>query len=153
MGALTMVVTLEFEEMGPCCECGTRFAGEAALKRERLRDHKLFYCPNGHPQHYTGESKEERLTRELEAQKQKTARAEDLATRRGRELDNAQLQVRTTRGKLNALKRRIANGVCPCCHRSFVALRRHMETMHPAWVEEQEKAAREMRLLGPGSGS
>lgn len=35
------------------------------------------------------------------------------------------------KGVLAKQKKRIANGVCPCCTRSFTNLRRHMATMHP----------------------
>jgi len=35
------------------------------------------------------------------------------------------------RGELTKLKKRVTNGVCPCCHRSFQNLRRHMATKHP----------------------
>jgi hypothetical protein len=40
------------------------------------------------------------------------------------------------KGKHTQLKKRVANGVCPCCHRSFVALRRHIETKHPEFKDQ-----------------
>jgi hypothetical protein len=39
-----------------------------------------------------------------------------------------------TKGHVTRKKRqleRVASGVCPCCNRSFVNLRRHMKTQHP----------------------
>jgi len=45
--------------------------------------------------------------------------------------------LRITAGKAKAaaarLQKRVANGVCPCCTRSFANLRRHMETTHPEY--------------------
>jgi hypothetical protein len=37
------------------------------------------------------------------------------------------------------LKQRVANGVCPCCHRSFVNLHRHMAGQHPDYTKEQSE--------------
>lgn len=50
-----------------CCheKCGITWAVPSDFHGERRYDHKLFYCPNGHPQHYPQQSKEEILKREL----------------------------------------------------------------------------------------
>lgn len=128
------------EDAGECPRCGVRFAMPANLIASLRETKATFYCPNGHGQSYRG-SETERLKRELEAAKLRVQRAEETAMTRLRERDAAELQVRLTRGKLRAHKQRAANGVCPCCKRSFVQLARHMRTKHPAWVEEQHKAA------------
>ena len=39
------------------------------------------------------------------------------------------------KGQLTKVKKRVGNGVCPCCTRSFTDLARHMESKHPAYVE------------------
>jgi Zn-finger protein len=36
-----------------CCVCGTLFAMEEQLDGLRHKDGGLYYCPNGHSQHYT----------------------------------------------------------------------------------------------------
>lgn len=41
------------------------------------------------------------------------------------------------RGKLKAQTTRVKNGVCPCCNRSFQNLKRHMNTKHPNWSENE----------------
>jgi hypothetical protein len=38
---------------------------------------------------------------------------------------------RSTRGALTKQRKRAANGVCACCHRSFANVARHMKTQHP----------------------
>ena len=50
-----------------CCRegCGIVWAIPAHYKAERKNDHELFYCPNGHGQHYPQQSREEKLAGEL----------------------------------------------------------------------------------------
>lgn len=113
-----------------CCNCGVLFAMTQEFKNKAMRDHRWFYCPNGHSQYYTGESdrdKAARLGRELEEQKARTARV-------NAEADQAWTLAATREKELKALKRRVTNGVCPCCKRSFANVQRHMQTKHPEQV-------------------
>ena len=48
-----------------CCKCGVAFAITKALEAERANDHKSFWCPNGHGQHYSEENEVEQLERKL----------------------------------------------------------------------------------------
>ncbi len=110
------VVELFTEE---CCNCGVVFGMTSQLKEKRSDDHKLFYCPNGHGQHYTGESEAEknaRLLREEQARHQRTL---------ARENDTAAALAKAER-KL----KRVGKGVCPQCNRSFPNLARHMACKH-----------------------
>lgn len=104
-----------------CCNCGIRFAMPADLNR-RLRDNPgtTFYCPKGHAQHYTGKSARQKL---------KDAEAREVALRD--QLRAAEADAEATRVRLLRDRRRFANGVCPCCNRSFDNVRRHMESKHP----------------------
>lgn len=36
-----------------CCVCGTVFSVDDNVYTARLRDGKIFYCPNGHRQAFT----------------------------------------------------------------------------------------------------
>ncbi len=58
-----------------CCNCGMPFAMTRDFKRRRLDDHKLFHCPAGHSQYYTGKSEAEKLKEQLAA-KQRQLEAE-----------------------------------------------------------------------------
>ncbi len=89
-----------------CCSCDIAFSVPANWNRERMDDHESFFCPNGHKQSYQGQSEAEKLRDEL------LARTEELTS----------------------LKNRIANGVCPCCNRTFVNLGRHIGTKHPQFM-------------------
>lgn len=123
-----------------CCtsSCGIVFAVPADWDRLRRNDHTSFYCPNGHRQHYTGESNEERLKREL-------AQAEHNATfyKERREAEAAAHQhtrnsLAVTKGHMTRIKKRVAGGVCPCCTRTFQNLARHMEGQHPDYAQAAE---------------
>jgi hypothetical protein len=108
-----------------CYLCGITFAMPVDYQEHRLRKRDTFYCPNGHSQHYTGETdkqKAERLARQL------ANREEDLRSERASHA--------ATKGHLTRARQREAAGVCPQCHRSFAQVRRHMERMHPDFVTE-----------------
>lgn len=83
------------------------------------------YCKTGWG--FAGNSDNEKLKREIEAEKARTqaalARANDAI---------AALALREK--ELKRHKARIKNGVCPCCQRSFVALARHMKAKHPEYT-------------------
>ena len=38
------------------------------------------------------------------------------------------------KGHLTRVKRRVGNGVCPCCNRTFKNLADHMTTKHPDYA-------------------
>lgn len=129
---VTLKLVFVIEE---CCNCGVAFAIPDTLQAQLLRSHRSFYCPNGHSQSYTGESKEERLARELEASRLELKRAEYRAQseRIGRE--RVQGELSTTKEELTRTKKRTANGVCPECRRTFQNLARHMHCKHPEYAE------------------
>ena len=110
------------------CTCGLPFAIPDTLEQQ-ARDHKKsVFCPLGHSWHYT-ESTEEKLARERRAHKatRDLLRAEERSHK-------------ATRGHLTRQRRRAQAGVCPCCHRSFQNVTRHMRTKHPDFNPEAIEA-------------
>ena len=100
------------------------------LEHARQVDHQTFYCPLGHPNHYpAGKTESERLRDQLNAEIAYSKRKSE-ALEREKRLHAA------TKGELTKTKNRIANGVCPCCNRSFAQLTRHMKSQHPEYVGE-----------------
>jgi hypothetical protein len=102
------------------CWCGVNLAIPANLYRY-ARNHSNYsiYCPLGHTFFYRN-SFEDELKRE---------RRQHEATR---ELLHAEERSHVaTRGHLTRARRRAAAGVCPCCHRSFENVARHVKTKHP----------------------
>lgn len=49
-----------------CCSCGVEFCMPTHLYEQRVKDHGWFYCPNGHQQHFTGKTEEEKKIDRLE---------------------------------------------------------------------------------------
>ena len=132
----TITIDVELEHI-TCANCGILFAFDSDLMSRRRRDHREFYCPSGHSNYFPGESDLEKLARELRDAKLEIKRAEYRAQSAQLERKETQQQLSATRGQMTKLKKRIANGVCPCCHRSFVNMQRHMTTKHPEYTEEQ----------------
>jgi hypothetical protein len=59
-----------------CCQCGMDFGITEGFSKRRHEDHKYFYCPAGHQQHYPQESDVERLERKLTSELARRRRAE-----------------------------------------------------------------------------
>lgn len=126
--SFTESVTLNALE---CAVCGVFFAITDRFEHSRRKTGDDFYCPNGHTNVY----------RDSLTEKLKKAQAElDQKTRELTEAKCQTLRERTAREEkereLKRQTRRVSNGVCPCCNRSFTNLRRHMATKHPETAEQ-----------------
>lgn len=111
-------ITIVTEE---CCNCGVTFGLPKSLQRKLIDNKKTFYCPNGHPQSYTGTSfnKEEYENKLREAQNR---------------IANISFEKVQLESQLNKTKhdlKRLKNGICPCCNRSFKGLHEHIKKQHP----------------------
>ncbi len=115
-----------------CPNCGILFAITQELEERRRGDGKSFYCPNGHSMSYHG-STSEKLKKERDRSANLVARLDQERARR----DAAERSRAAVKGQLTKVKKRVANGVCPCCNRSFSDLADHMATKHPDYVEAQ----------------
>lgn len=117
-------IALNFEVI-TCYKCGVPFAVPGKLRQELIRTQENFYCPSGHSQHYSGETTEQRLRKQLE-EKEKTITRQTIE----------KIQLEGQVDKLNRKLKRVHNGTCPCCKRSFKDLQRHMKTKHPELVKK-----------------
>ena len=125
---ITQVVTIVSVT---CGKCGVVFGMDSDFLEQRKEDHGDWYCPNGHCRFYASKTKAERLAEKLERER---VRADDNAAELTRQIQAHNATARrlsATRGVVTRTRRRIANGVCPCCSRHFTDLHRHMETKHP----------------------
>ena len=118
-----------------CYLCGVPFGMPSELQANRLRDRRNFWCPNGHQQHYTGQTEAQKLKlqladkeREIDYHKGRVGNANDRA-------DTAQRSANAFKGHLKRTKNRVKHGVCPCCNRTFQNLAAHMGTQHPDYAE------------------
>ena len=118
-----------------CNGCGMSFAAPNFLLRQFDEEGAFMRCPNVNcpwPSFSRQTTENQRLQKQIEE-----------ANRSQRYWKNEhELEKRShsaTKGKLTKTKNRLANGVCPCCNRSFTNLKRHMESKHPEYSENREK--------------
>lgn len=135
-----------------CCLCAVPFAVPADLKRERLRDHRNFWCPNGHDQHFLGKTEADKLREQLAAKGREVAAAESRAeyqeARRWEAVEataKVTRSLRATRAVVTRTKKKIVAGRCPCCSHKFKDLASHMTTRHPNYDPEKAATALEAK--------
>lgn len=129
MTNLEIEITLEAQT---CGECGIVFGIEAKHRQMLIETHGTFYCPNGHCRCFVGKSAAEKLRDELTRKTAALDQAWADISYKNRLLESERRSTAAVKGVLTKVKKRIAGGVCPCCHRYFPALHRHMTTQHPA---------------------
>lgn len=112
-----------------CCNCGMTFGVPVEFDRRRRDDHSSFYCPAGHSQSYIGKTEEQK-------QRERADRLERQLANRDEDLRATRASLIATRGVLTKTKKRLANGVCPCCNRHFANVERHIANQHPDYAEE-----------------
>lgn len=111
-----------------CGSCGGTYAVNERYRADRARDGGGWTCPYCKCSWgYSQDNENLRLKRELE-QKARELTAAKCDTLREKQLREA-AEVREA--KSNRKLRRVHNGVCPCCKRTFSNLARHMATKHP----------------------
>lgn len=127
-----MVVVQKFTEQiilvtEECITCGVVFAMPKTLK-DKLQDdpEKGFYCPNGHSMVY----KYNRTQKELNEVKDRLRESE----MRIANISMEKVQLEGEIKKRDTKLKRLSNGVCPCCNRSFHNLHQHMKKQHPEQV-------------------
>ncbi|MCU1590056.1 MAG: hypothetical protein JWP11_1312 [Frankiales bacterium] len=125
-----------------CANCGVVFGITEDYEKRRRRDGDNFTCPNGHNNAWC----KDELDRERAARRAEEKRAEQLSqelaaanTRALRERERREAsdrQAAAYKGVATKAKKRAAAALCPCCKRSFVQLRRHLEAKHPDYTGE-----------------
>lgn len=118
-------VTVQMTDM--TCSCGIVYAVPEHWRAEKQRSGEGWHCPNGCRRIYK-ETDTQRLQRELDAERARKQAALERA-------NTAEAAEQKLSKEVRKLKKRVANGVCPCCTRSFVNLQRHMTTKHPDYTK------------------
>jgi septal ring factor EnvC (AmiA/AmiB activator) len=113
-----------------CAACGVHFGMTKHLEQQRRKDGGSFFCPNGHSLSY-GKSEAAKLREELARTQGQLTHARDQRDAAEAHRRTVEKQLGASRGQVTKLQKRVVAGVCPCCHRSFQALSRHMKTKHP----------------------
>jgi NMD protein affecting ribosome stability and mRNA decay len=128
----TIEHTLTFE-IETCCSCGVAFGLEKWMRKRLVESHDSFYCPNGHAQHFTGKTEAQQLREQLATEQQNSLRQSERARRAEQDAKHFESSRNAYKGQITKIKKRVGNGVCPCCNRTFAALARHMATKHPEY--------------------
>lgn len=115
-----------------CCTCGTLFGILTEVQARRKQDHQSFFCPFGHSQSYNGKSEADKLREQLEISRRERAEALERAWK----AEGAERKAATA---LKRTEKRVGNGVCPCCNRTFENLARHMASQHPVVKKKETK--------------
>lgn len=136
---MTITLAVDFVHE-TCCHkgCGLMFAMTRNFYNDVRNDPKhWWHCPEGHIQHYTNEQTDAYKLQQSNARE--TALQDQLAA--------AVRDAEATRTALIRDRYRFSKGVCPCCNRSFEALRRHMESKHPDYdiTKVKQASAREFK--------
>ncbi len=136
---MTVAVITELEPV-ECYRCSMVFALSVEFVRRRRRDHKSFYCPQGHGQAWSQKS-------DIEKERERRKQAERDTVEAYEQRRVALLQRETARRSAAAIKghrtkilRRLAAGVCPIerCTEEFAAVGAHVLAEHPDIVEKYE---------------
>ena len=118
--------------MVECSECHMDFGVTPEFDEAKRNSHKTFYCPSGHRLFFPGRSDKEELQNELNFQKSRNAHLSE-------QNDHYKRSSASYKGKLNRTKKRISNGVCPCCNRHFKNVERHITTQHPNYRDKSDE--------------
>jgi len=117
-----------------CGKCGIHFGVPENFNQDK-KDHQTgFYCPNGHCRAYNGQTRDQKIA-ELE---KRVENAHDYNRELHETIDHKDNQIRGHKSANTKLKKRVANGVCPCCNRTFQNLHRHMKGQHPDYTAEEK---------------
>ncbi len=125
-----IVIRLTRHVVWECRTCGCVSTCPEHVWDQQQAEGGYHSCPNGHKWGWSKESSErEQLRRERDRLKQQIAEKDD-------EVARQTAMRKVAEGKLGRMRGRINRGVCPCCHRTFGNLARHMTTKHADFAKE-----------------
>ncbi len=127
----------------PWAECSIAYAIPEQLRAKAQQEGNgkiSWYCPNGHSVTYNGPGEEDKLREEKIRLEARLSMERRHAGRLSAERDQFKASAAAHKGVATKLKKRVANGVCPCCKRTFKDLARHMEGQHPGYGGEHGEA-------------
>ena len=125
-------------ETETCANCGIPFAMPSDFRSQLLNDpNKSFYCPNGHSQHYA-KSREVKLREEAEAALRK--KEQEITSLHNKWIAETQERYKAEREAKTANRKlkRLNNGICSCCNRTFTNLAEHIKNEHPELIGKEK---------------
>lgn len=117
-----------------CCNCGIVFGIDRDTYDRRSEDHKNFYCPAGHGQHYTGKTEADKLKEQIQQLETNLQYSRNRRDELHNQVQQLNYSVRAQKAAKTKIINRVKNGVCPCCNRTFHNLQNHFKTKHPELI-------------------
>lgn len=127
---ITLQRTINFVHMR-CGECGIDFYVPAEWRKKKVEEKGSFSCPNGCSRVFCGDTEADKLRKQLESERNWHQSTKN-------DLEHEKRRRFALKGEMTKFKKRIHNGVCPCCKRHFTNLERHMKSQHPDFVAEKD---------------
>ncbi len=112
-----------------CGKCGGVYAIAEWHREWCYKYGKSWTCPYCKVGWGYSETEVDRLKRRLASEERKKKTAQSAAR-------HAEYRRRAEKAAKTRAQRRHASGTCPCCKRSFKALRQHMSRKHPEYLKE-----------------
>ncbi|WP_223690089.1 hypothetical protein [Leifsonia poae] len=124
--------TLEIVE---CANCHMHFGVLPRFQKDRRDDHKMFYCPSGHSNYYSGKSEAEKLSDQLAVEKRRRGYSETALQAQRDQTRATERSLAAYKGHLTRARNKIAAGNCPVpdCGQHFSNVREHMKHKHADW--------------------
>lgn len=113
-----------------CSQCGVNYFFPEKWCLTAGTEKTSWRCPNGHGQQFKV-SQLDAMRRERDRLAQRIAEKDDEIKRQSEMRQAAERREVAAKGQATKLRKRIGNGVCACCNRSFPNLERHMKSKHP----------------------
>lgn len=126
-------------EMIVCANCKTYFGMALELYvAAKARSDINFFCPYGHSNYFPkGETDADKLRRERDRLQQQLAHKDDVIKAERERAAALDRRLIAAKGQITKTRKRVSNGICPCCSRTFGNLARHMATKHADYQKEE----------------
>lgn len=111
-----------------CYTCKFPFMVPEWFEKQCRENKREWFCPACRSSTLYTVSEIDRLKKQLDDQVGYWKRQYENEQSRATVAENRR---RAAAGQITKLKKRVGNGVCPCCNRTFQNLLRHMATKHP----------------------
>jgi len=119
-----------------CGGCGGVYAITERFRKQCANEGTSWHCPYCNVGWgYSGNSENARLKKQVANLSAQADRTNAHIGRLNHELETTERSRAAMKGQVTKMKNRAANGVCPCCSRTFTNLARHMKSKHPDFAE------------------
>lgn len=118
------------------CSCGGVYAITESFHAQKHKEGGSWtcpYCQTGWG--FRGNGLNEKLRRDLARKEAEVLRQRNVNANIQDTLQTTRHQLRAEKGAKTKLKKRIADGMCPCCDRHFQNVHRHIKNQHPEYTE------------------